>query len=167
MKCLRSFRTLFSLFPLFLSLCLSLLHIYYVKIKDLYCRAYICSGRGGGLLLLFYDLPLLFLSFCLIFFLSFYLSLPCINSALFSLDTASRTGVLGKGAVLFLRPFEARSGDPVRRELFRQQAAGHHSSSPWFAPTNVLQVAPPALPPCIQGSSGPIPSRLKKRRRRR
>ena len=125
-----------------------------------------CSGRGE---LLYYTIVFfsLFLSFHLTFFLSFHLSLLCINSRFALSCTASRTGVLGQGAVLFLRPFEARSGDPVRRELFRQQAAGHHSSSPWFAPTGVLQVTPPALPPGVQYSSGPVPSPLKKRRRRR
>ena len=137
-----------------------------IRIKD-YIEGKLFMLGKGGITWLYYDffsLSLLFISpsFYLFIFLYFVLI-----RALFSLDTASRTGVLGQGAVLFLRPFEARSGDPVRRELYRQQAAGHHSSSPWFAPTSVLQVTPPALPPGIQCSSGPVPSPLKKRRRRR
>ena len=102
-------------------------------------------------------LPSLFLFFLFSF----------VNVTLLFLTTASRTAILGEGAVLFLRPFEARAGDPVRKELFRQQAAGHYSSSPWFPPSAVPHVAPPALPPCLQASSGPVPSRLKGRRRRR
>ena len=127
-------------------------------------------GKGGGELFIIVLLfsSLFFLSFYLTFFLPFYLFLLGINSGLLcSSYTASRTGVLGQGAVLYLRPFEARAGDPVRKELFRQQAAGHHSSSPWFAPSGLLQVTPPALPPGVQYPSGPVPSPVPKRRRRR
>ena len=154
-----------TLFRHFSSLCY-LSCTFCIRIKDLYCGKLYMLGKGE-ITLLYYDFFSLFLLFVSpSFYLFIFLYLVLIQ-ALFSLDTASRTGVLGKGAVLFLRPFEARSGDPVRRELYRQQAAGHHSSSPWFAPTNVLQVTPPALPPGIQCSSGPIPSLQKKRRRRR
>ena len=75
-----------------------------------------------------------------------------------------RAACLGKEVALFSRPFEARPTDPLRREVFRQQAQAGHSS--WFSPASVPLEAALELVPALQAPAGPLPV-LKRRRRRR
>ena len=75
--------------------------------------------------------------------------------------TVPRAACLGEEVALFSLPFEARAADPLRREVFRQQALGGHSS--WFPPSSVPMEAPLALISARQASAGPLP--LPKRRR--
>ena len=105
------------------------------------------------------------ISFFLAFlFLQFFFVLLSSNVLFCSFAlTVTRTAILGEGAALFSLPFEARPVDSIRREVFRQQAAGH-SASPWFAPSAVPSEAPRDLIPCRQRPAGPVP--LVKRRRR-
>ena len=95
----------------------------------------------------------LYISLCVLM-----LGLP----SLFLTPTVPRAGCLGESVALFSLPFEARPVDPVRREVFRQQVAGHYP--PWFAPSSVPSEVPRPLAQCTQPSAGPRP--LVKRRRR-
>ena len=56
---------------------------------------------------------------------------------------------------LFSLPFEARPTDPVRREVFCQQALA--GSASWFSPSVVPLEVPLALMPARQGSAGSLP----------
>ena len=56
---------------------------------------------------------------------------------------------------LFSLPFEARPADPVRLEVFRQQAIA--GSASWFPPSAVPSGAPLALTPARQSSAGTLP----------
>ena len=70
--------------------------------------------------------------------------------------TVPRAACLGESGALFSRPFESRPSDPLRREIFRQQAVG--GGSCWFAPSAVPSEAPLVLAPSHQASAGPIPA---------
>ena len=70
---------------------------------------------------------------------------------------------LGKRVAPFSLPPEARPTDPVRRELFRQQAS---KQSAWFAPNQAsLDIGPLPLP-YPSSNAGPLPLPAPKRRRR-
>ena len=73
----------------------------------------------------------------------------------------SRTAFLGsEGVALFHLPFEARPGDTVRRELFRQQP--EHSRAGWFAPeATTVKVA--TLSKGRQSPVGKLPPAKKRR----
>ena len=60
----------------------------------------------------------------------------------------------------FQRPFEARSTDPVRREVFLQPG----SRAAWFAPVFVPQGTPVVLAPAREVSRGPVPKPKRGRR---
>ena len=70
--------------------------------------------------------------------------------------TVPRTACLGTEVALFSLPFEARPVDPIRREVFWQQAA--QGSTCWFSPSTI---PPPQVPhvltPARQISAGAIP----------
>ena len=62
---------------------------------------------------------------------------------------ALRTQCLGGQVARFLKPFEARPADPVRRELYRQLAEkpGIAATSGWLAPSEALASTPAPLGP--------------------
>ena len=62
---------------------------------------------------------------------------------------ALRTQCLGGQVARFLKPFEARPADPVRRELYRQLAEkpGIAATSGWLAPSEALPSTPAPLGP--------------------
>ena len=76
--------------------------------------------------------------------------------------TVPKVVTLGEKVAPFSLPPEARPTDPVRREVFRQQAAGHHSS--WFALSAVPLEAPQDLVPSLQESAGLLPVHKRCRR---
>ena len=80
------------------------------------------------------------------------------------IPTVPRAACLGAGVALFSRPFEARPTDPLRREVFRQQARAGCAS--WFSPASVPAEAPLELAPARQVSAGPLPDPKWRRRRR-
>ena len=77
--------------------------------------------------------------------------------------TVPKVVTLGEKVAPFSLPPEARPTDPVRKEVFRQQAV---AKTAWFEPQQVtLEVGPLPLPnPTL--SAGPIPEPALKRRRR-
>ena len=78
-----------------------------------------------------------------------------------------RTRCLGEQVARFLRPFEARPTDPVRRELYRQLAEKPctAATSGWVAPTEALASTPPPLGPGTEESAGRNLPCTKKRKR--
>ena len=62
---------------------------------------------------------------------------------------AKATQCLGGQVARFLKPFEARPADPVRRELYRQLAEkpGIAATSGWLAPSEALPSTPAPLGP--------------------
>ena len=80
---------------------------------------------------------------------------------------ALRTQCLGGQVARFLRPFEARPADPVRRELYRQLAEEPciAATSGWVAPSEALASTPPPLGPGTEEcASRALPSKKKRRR---
>ena len=80
---------------------------------------------------------------------------------------ALRTQCLRGQVARFLKPFEARPTDPVRRELYRQLAEKPRTAvtSGWVAPSEALASTPPPLGPGTEEcASRALP---KKKRRRR
>ena len=80
---------------------------------------------------------------------------------------ALRTQCLGGQVARFLKPFEARPTDPVRRELYRQLAEKPRTAAAtgWVAPSEALASTPPPLGPGTEEcASRALP---KKKRRRR
>ena len=80
---------------------------------------------------------------------------------------ALRTQCLRGQVARFLKPFEARPTDPVRRELYRQLAEKPCTAvnSGWVAPSEATASAPPPLGPGTEEcASRALP---KKKRRRR
>ena len=70
---------------------------------------------------------------------------------------------MGERVALFSKPFESRPSDPLRREIFRQQAAS--GSLSWFAPSGIPYEVPLALAPSHEVSVGPVPVPKEKRAR--
>ena len=85
---------------------------------------------------------------------------PC---SVLSHSTVPKVACLGERVALFKKPFEARPSDPLRKEVFRQQAA-HRSH--WFAPSTIPSGVPAGTTPALQTSVGPVPGPRGKRRRR-
>ena len=80
---------------------------------------------------------------------------------------ALRTQCLGGQVARFLRPFEARPADPVRRELYRQLAEkpGIAATSGWLAPSEALPSTPAPLGPGIEEcASRALPPKKGRRR---
>ena len=79
---------------------------------------------------------------------------------------ALRTQCLGGQVARFLKPFEARPTDPVRRELYRQLAEKPCTAvnSGWVAPSEALAFTPPPLGP---GTEECASRALPKKKRRR
>ena len=80
---------------------------------------------------------------------------------------APRTRCIGGQVARFARPFESRSADPVRREVFRQLAvtSGTGSTSGWVAPITTLPVSPPPLEKGNEeGTTASVPKPKGKRR---
>ena len=81
--------------------------------------------------------------------------------------SAPRTQCLGGQVARFLRPFEARPADPVRRKLYRQLAEEPciAATSGWVAPSEALASTPPPLGPGTEEyASRALPSKKKRRR---
>ena len=79
---------------------------------------------------------------------------------------ALRTQCLGGQVARFLKPFEARPTDPVRRELYRQLAEkpSTAATSGWFAPSGALASTPPPLGPGTEEcASRTLPTKRRKR----
>ena len=85
------------------------------------------------------------------------------NVRLLSPFAVPKVVTLGQEVAPFSLPPEARPTDPVRREVFRQQAIAR---TPWFEPSQVpLDIG--ALPlPGPAHTAGPLPQPAKKRCRR-
>ena len=80
---------------------------------------------------------------------------------------ALRTQCLGGQVARFLKPFEARPADPVRRELYRQLAEkpSTAATSGWVAPSEALASTPPPLGPGTEEcASRALPAKKRKRR---
>ena len=77
--------------------------------------------------------------------------------------TVPKVVTLGEKVAPFSLPPEARPADPVRREVFRQQAVARTA---WFEPQQVPLTIGPLPLPCPSHSAGPVPEPAKKRRRR-
>ena len=60
---------------------------------------------------------------------------------------APRSRCIGDSVARFVRPFESRPADPVRREVFRQLAAqrGLSTATGWVAPSTTLAATPRPL----------------------